>query len=99
MRAAARIAAALDRYEVRATYEAVAEAIGVSPKIVRGYLPEGRQASWIVNAETRLPDSRYVEDTHPRLQLTPCIIESGDELGRIAGLPAGAPTERRLPLS
>ena len=99
VRWAARIADVLNRYEVRATFEAVAEAIDVNPKLVRGCLPDGPQASWIVNADTGLPDARYVEDTQPRLRLTPYIIESGVELRRICSLSSAEPTDARLPLS
>ena len=71
----------LSAVQVRATYGAVGEVIGVNPRSMGASLG-GRSldASWIVNAGTGLPTDYSQSEMHPSLQRKAEIISSGIEL-------------------
>ena len=71
----------LNAEQVRATYGAVGELLGVIPRAMGARLgPHTQERSWIVNAETGLPTDYSREDTHPALLRANEIISSGTEL-------------------
>jgi hypothetical protein len=75
------ILAFLNAEQVRATYGAVGEALGVNPRAMEARLgPHSIEASWIVSAETGLPTGYSQNDTHPALLDKSEIIGSGIEL-------------------
>jgi hypothetical protein len=75
------ILAFLNAEQVRATYGAVGEALGVPPRAIGSRLgPHSMQASWIVDAETGLPTGYSQNDVHPALLNKSDIIASGLEL-------------------
>jgi hypothetical protein len=75
------ILAFLNAEQMRATYRAVGDVLGVSPlaisRTLGAHIPE---ASWIVSAETLLPAGYTAEEMHPSLLRTDEIIRSGPEL-------------------
>ena len=75
------ILAFLNAAQVRATYRAVGDVIGVSP-IAMGRTLGLRtvEASWIVSAETGLPTGYSKDELHPSLRQTDEIINSGTGL-------------------
>ena len=73
----------LNHQQVRATYGAVAETLGVIPRSVGALLgPRHIEASWIVNAATGLPTDYGEHEMHPALRRSTEIITSGSELVR-----------------
>jgi hypothetical protein len=71
----------LNREQIRATYGAVGEALGVVPRSMGGRLgPHSMEASWIVSAETGLPAGYSQNEVHPALLDKSEIIGSGIEL-------------------
>jgi hypothetical protein len=71
----------LNQEQVRATYGAVGEALGVIPRGMGARLgPHTQERSWIVNAETGLPTDYSRDDMHPALFRANEIISSGTEL-------------------
>jgi len=71
----------LNSEQVRATYGAVGEVLGVIPRAMGGRLgPHTIEASWIVSAETGLPTDYSAGDMHPSLRHRDEIISSGTEL-------------------
>jgi hypothetical protein len=71
----------LNEEQVRATYGAVGEALGVMPRAMGARLgPHTQERSWIVNADTGLPTDYSKEETHPSLFRCEDIISSGTEL-------------------
>ena len=85
-----RILDCLERHQIRATYAAVGEVIGVIAIGVSRQLPgvNGR-CSWVVNGETGLPGEGAgyrPDDLHPRLRSKRRIIRSGAELRELCGL-------------
>lgn len=101
-----RILACLDRHRVRASHDAVAEALGVDVKAL--LLELGRPQpcrSWIVNVQTGLPAGYPEEALHPGLMHAP-LIASGAALrvflAESGGLPpvqdaVTAPAPQRAP--
>ena len=68
----------LNDEQVRATYGAVAEVLGVSPRSMGVLLgPRTAEASWIVNASTGLPTDYSQHEMHPALLRSSDIITSG----------------------
>lgn len=68
----------LNDQQVRATYGAVAEVLGVIPRSMGGLLgPHTPVASWIVNGATGLPTDYSQNETHPALLRSSEIITSG----------------------
>jgi hypothetical protein len=71
----------LNDEQVRATYGAVADVLGVIPRAMGARLgPHTREASWIVSAETGLPTDYREHEIHPALQRDRDIITVGGEL-------------------
>ena len=71
----------LNAAEVRATYRAVGELLGVIPRAMGARLgPHTQERSWIVNAETGLPTDYHKDEMHPSLLRTDEIISSGTGL-------------------
>jgi hypothetical protein len=71
----------LNAAQIRATYGAVAGVIGGIPQSIGARLGHRRpEASWIVNASTKLPTGYSPAEMHPALQRTSDVIESGSEL-------------------
>ena len=68
----------LNHDNVRATYGAVAEVLGVIPRSLGVRLGARRpEASWIVNAANGLPTDYSEDEWHPALLSQPDIISSG----------------------
>jgi hypothetical protein len=71
----------LNDEQVRATYGAVAEALGVNPRSVGAVLgPHRPEASWIVSAQNGLPTDYDQAEWHPALVSRGEIITSGRAL-------------------
>ena len=72
----------LNEEEVRATYGAVAEVLGLIARSIDGERlgPPRPSASWIVNSETGLPTHYSQDDWHPRLLSKAEIITNGRAL-------------------
>jgi hypothetical protein len=69
----------LNDEQVRATYGAVAEVLGLMPIAVSGDRlgPRRPEASWIVSAENGLPTGYNQDEWHPALLAKADIISSG----------------------
>lgn len=77
----AQILTFLNGEQVRATYGAVGELLGVMPRAMGAQLgPHTQERSWIVNADTGLPTDYSQDETHPSLFRSAEIISSGMEL-------------------
>ena len=73
----------LERQQLRATYQAVGEAIGASARAVGAMLGDRNpRASWVVAADTGNPTGYKPEQEHPALRKTHQIIRNGSELMR-----------------
>jgi hypothetical protein len=71
----------LNEEQVRVTYGAVGEVLGVIPRAMGTRLgPHTRERSWIVSADTGLPTGYSQDDMHPSLFRANEIISSGTEL-------------------
>ena len=75
------ILAFLNEDQVRATYGAVAEVLGVMPRSLATLLgPRRHEASWVVSAENGLPADYDQVEWHPALLSRAEIITSGRTL-------------------
>jgi hypothetical protein len=71
----------LNEEQVRATYGAVAEMLGIPPRSMAAQLGDRRpEVSWIVNQATGLPTDYSGDEVHPALLSRGDIISSGREL-------------------
>jgi len=71
----------LNDEQIRATYRAVAEVLGVAPRSLGARLGLRRpEASWIVSAENSLPTGYSPDEWHPALLSRPDVITSGTML-------------------
>jgi hypothetical protein len=71
----------LNEEQVRVTYGAVGEVLGVIPRAMGARLgPHTRERSWIVSADTGLSTGYRQDDMHPSLFRASEIISSGTEL-------------------
>jgi len=71
----------LNSEQIRATYGAVAGVVGGIPQSIGARLGHRRpEASWVVNANTKLPTGYAPAEMHPALRRTQDVIESGSEL-------------------
>ena len=71
----------LNQEQVRATYKAVGEVLGIIPRALGAHLgPHTPERSWIVNADTGRPTDYGKDHLHPALFRTNEIISSGTEL-------------------
>jgi hypothetical protein len=74
----------LNDEQIRATYEAVAELVGIALESFPVCLGQPRPfASWIVNAATGLPAKYPPAQIHPALRRSPRILASAAELKRL----------------
>lgn len=73
----------LNRAQVRCTYEAAAEIMGVPKRSIGRYLGDPRPyASWVVAKQTGEPTDYSDKDKHPRLHRWKHVITTGEELVR-----------------
>jgi hypothetical protein len=88
------ILAFLNAAQVRATYGAVGEALGIPARAMGARLgPHSIEASWIVSAETGLPTGYSQNEVHPALMDKSDVIGSGLELVmRLAAWKAKGPS-------
>lgn len=78
-----RIVDHLNKRKIRATYSAVADALGVMPQSMGPLLGTRRpEASWIVNKETGEPTGYHESELHPELRSKSEILSSAIELLR-----------------
>ena len=71
----------LNDEQVRTTYGAVAEVLGVIPRSLGARLgPRRPEASWIVSADSGLPTDYSQDEWHPALMGKGDIIKSGTAL-------------------
>jgi hypothetical protein len=69
--------------KTRCTYNAAAEALGVTPSVFKKLLGERRpEISWFVNSGTGEPSGYAEEEIHPELHRTKRIIKSSEVLKR-----------------
>lgn len=74
-----RVVEALNKYKVRATYSAVAQAIGSTPLAVGEQLGAREPSkSWIVGSRTGLPTGYSPSQCHPDLRSKITIIRTGE---------------------
>ena len=64
----------------RATYGAVANLVGKSPRSLMQGLPRDWRHSWVVNKETGMPSEYPSGKIHPAIAERPEILESETEL-------------------
>ena len=75
------ILAFLNAEQIRATYSAVGELLGIAPRAMGQQLGAPTvERSWIVSAGSGLPTDYNAEETHPSLLGRDEIIRSGTEL-------------------
>ena len=71
----------LNDAQMRATYEAVGEVLGIAPDSVPARLGQHRAySSWVVSASTGSPVGYPPSEVHPALRRNRRIITAGDEL-------------------
>ena len=71
----------LNETQIKATYDAVADAVGVKPYQVSGFLGEKRlEASWVVSAATGKPRGYLPWETHPHIANCSEVIRTGRDL-------------------
>ena len=74
----------LNRHEIRATYKAVGDVLGIFHRSVGARLGERTpRASWVVTKTTGEPTGYSDHHKHPRLYRHSHVIETGDELRRL----------------
>lgn len=64
----------------RATYGAVAGALGAAPRTLMKSRERDQRHSWVVSHKTGLPTGYEPEQLHPELRLNDRVIESRDEM-------------------
>jgi hypothetical protein len=74
------ILAALNQYQQRATYSAVAALVGQPPRILMRSRPRQPEASWVVSKTTGRPTGYTDADIHPSLTSNATVIQTQDEL-------------------
>lgn len=71
----------LNDQQIRATYGAVAEVLGVAPRGLGTLLGSRRpEASWVVNASNGLPTDYTQDESHPSLLASADVISTGRAL-------------------
>lgn len=71
----------LNKYKIRATYSAVAHAIGCTSLAVGVRLGKCEPSkSWIVDSRTGLPTGYSPSQCHPELHSKMMVIRTGDKL-------------------
>ena len=71
---------ALHRARQRATYGAVASALGKAPRTLMKNRERDQRHSWVVSRKTGLPTGYEQGQQHPDLLLNDRVIESRDEM-------------------
>ena len=70
---------ALNKYRIRATYSAVAQALGTTALAVGTQLGDREPSkSWVVGSRTGLPTGYSPSQCHPELRSNITIIRTGD---------------------
>jgi len=73
----------LNNVKTRCTYNAAAEALGITPHALKKALGERRpEISWLVNSGTGDPAGYNDDEKHPELYRTKRIIKSAEVLTR-----------------
>ena len=72
----------LDQHAQRATYRAVAQLLGHSPRSLLRGRERARRFSWIVNRETGRPTGYAEEQIDPRLSSSGAVITDPSDLER-----------------
>jgi hypothetical protein len=73
----------LNGVKTRCTYNAAAEALGITPQAVKKLLGERRpEISWLVNSGTGEPAGYTDSEKHPELYRTKRVIKSAEVLTR-----------------
>ena len=73
----------LNKVKTRCTYNAAAEALGITPHALKKALGERRpEISWLVNSGTGDPAGYNDNEKHPELYRTQRIIKSAEVLTR-----------------
>ena len=70
----------LDQHGRRATYGAVANLVGQSPRSLLKGRDRGRRYSWIVNRDTGLPTGYQDDQLDPRLRESGPVLSTDREL-------------------
>jgi hypothetical protein len=71
----------LNDEQIRATYSAVGELLGIAPRAMGGQLgPHTADRSWIVSAGSGLPTDYTDDEMHPSLLRRDDVIRTGTEL-------------------
>jgi hypothetical protein len=70
----------LDRYQVRATYGAVAAVVGRTATFLMTGIPRSPRYSWIVNQKTLMPTGYTDDERHPALTAKSFVIKDEKEL-------------------
>ena len=77
----------INEVKTRCTYNAAAEAIGITPQALKKHLGEPRpEVSWFVSPTSGDPTRYTDEEKHPELYRTTRIITSARVLKRNLGL-------------
>lgn len=77
----------LNEVKTRCTFNAAAEAIGITPNVLKKQLGDPRpQTSWFVSPTSGEPMRFSDEEKHPELYRTSRIITSAEVLKRNLGL-------------
>jgi hypothetical protein len=71
---------ALDRARQRATYGAVAAAIGAAPRTLMSGRERDQRHSWVVSRKNGQPTGYEAEQLHPDLMRSERVIETREEL-------------------
>ena len=71
---------ALEKHHQRATYGAVADLVGMTPRSVMQGLPKNRRHSFVVNAESGQPTDYHDLQKHPALLERESVLATGDAL-------------------
>ena len=73
----------LNEVRTRCTYNAAAEALGITPQNLKKLLGERKpENSWLVNSGTEEPTGYTDEEKHPEFYRTTRIIKSAEVLTR-----------------
>ena len=77
----------LNGVKTRCTYNAAAQALGITPQALKKLLGERRpEISWLVNSGTGDPAGYTEEEKHAELYRTKRIIKSAEVITRNLGL-------------
>ncbi len=74
------ILTALGTHHQRATYTAVAELVGTTPRLLMRGKPRGPDNSWIVSKSTGKPTGYAAADVHPQLTAVETVLTTAGDL-------------------